>query len=136
MPKRTNWHIGREMDYPYEAPPPKKQVAYIFDINKCIECQTCTIACKTCWTSGKGQENIFFNNVETKPYGGYPTAWDLRLHEIQGPAQWKNGVLQSKTIFETHGPLDPPTGHRPEAADYNMPNLGEDDITGVLEKGG
>ncbi len=33
MPKRQNWHIGREMTYPYDAPLPQKQVAYIFDTN-------------------------------------------------------------------------------------------------------
>ena len=53
----------------------------IFDTNKCIACQTCTVACKTAWTSGKGEETIFWNNVETKPYGGYPVGWDQRLLE-------------------------------------------------------
>ena len=31
-----------------------KQFAAVFDINKCIACQTCTLACKTTWTSGQG----------------------------------------------------------------------------------
>ncbi|MCC6750172.1 MAG: dehydrogenase [Deltaproteobacteria bacterium] len=135
MPKRTNWQIGREMEYPYEGAPPAKQVAYIFDTNKCIECQTCTIACKTTWTSGKGQEHIFWNNVETKPYGGYPQGWDLRLLEKLEPASWEGGALKSKTIFEGNNPLDPPNGHLPTAPDYAAPNLGEDDASGNVEKG-
>jgi len=126
MPQRLNWQINRKMEYPYAAPPPKKQVAYIFDTNKCIECQTCTLACKTCWTSGKGQEHIFWNNVETRPYGGYPTGWDLKLLEKKGPAFWENGLLKSQTIFEDHGPLDPPTGHLPDECDYAFPNLAPD----------
>jgi len=81
---RNNRHIGRTMAYPYEAPPPKRQSAIIFDPNKCIACQTCSVACKTAWTSGKGQEHIFYNNVETKPYGGYPIGWDLKLMERHG----------------------------------------------------
>jgi nitrate reductase beta subunit len=135
MAKRKNWHIGREMDYPYDGPPPKTQVAYIFDINKCIACQTCTLACKTCWTSGKGQETIFWNNVETKPYGGYPTAWDLELLNILGPARWRDGVLESLTPFEGKDELEPPRGHRFVDADYQQPNLGEDEIAGIVEKG-
>lgn len=136
MPTRHNWQLGRDIEYPYDAPLPQKQVAYIFDINKCIECQTCTVACKTAWTSGKGEETIFWNNVETKPYGGYPTTWDLKLLEKREPAQWKQGVLQNKTIFEDHGPFDPPTGHMPVPEDYSAVNLGEDDVTDILDKGG
>lgn len=136
MPTRTNWQIGRDLEYPYDAPPPQKQVAYVFDTNKCIECQTCTVACKTCWTSGKGQEAMFFNNVETKPYGSYPTGWDIKLLQRREPAQWEGKVLKTKTIFEDHGPLEPPTGHLPETLDYSNLNMGEDDIGGgMVEKG-
>ena len=135
MPKRKNWQIGREMDYPYEAAPPKRQVAYIFDTNKCIECQTCTIACKAAWTSGKGQETVFWNNVETKPYGGYPMAWDLRLLEASEPARWTRGVLETPTVFENLPPNQPPRGHRPAGEDYAAPNLGEDDVTANVEMG-
>ncbi len=135
MPKRYNWQLGREMEYPYDSPPPERQVAYIFDTNKCIECQTCTVACKTCWTSGKGQETIFWNNVETKPYGGYPLEWDTRLLQIMGPAQWSGGRLTSKTVFENEEEHAPPDGHQPSVEDYSAPNLGEDDITGTVDLG-
>lgn len=135
MAKRYNWQLGREMEYPYESPPPRRQVAYIFDTNKCIECQTCTVACKTAWTSGKGQETIFWNNVETKPYGGYPLQWDTKLLQITDPADWSEGRLKSPTVFETEGPKHPPKGHRPVVEDYSAPNVGEDDITGTIDKG-
>jgi nitrate reductase beta subunit len=123
------------MTYPYEGPPPRRQVAYVFDVNKCIACQTCTVACKTCWTSGKGQEHVFWNNVETKPYGGYPMAWDLDLLQEMEQAKWSKDRLETRTIFENGTPLDPPQGHRPAAEDYAAPNLGEDDIAGVVDKG-
>lgn len=135
MTKRENWHIGREMEYPYDAGKPVRQVAYIFDTNKCIECQTCTIACKSCWTSGKGQETIFWNNVETKPYGGYPMGWDTKLLDLLGPAEWKGAQLESPTVFETEGPKDPPLGHRPDVRDYSAPNIGEDDLSGPVNGG-
>jgi nitrate reductase beta subunit len=135
MPKVNNWQIGRDMEYPYEAPAPERQVAYIFDTNKCIACQTCTVACKTSWTSGRGQEHIFYNNVESRPYGGYPMGWDLKLLEKREPASWTGEKLASKTIFEDHKPTDPPTGHLPDSADYACPNLGEDDVAGMADKG-
>ena len=84
MPKVYNWQIGREMDYPYEGARPKRQFAMLFDTNKCIACQTCTVACKTTWTPGRGQEYMFWNNVETKPYGYYPLGWDVRILEQHG----------------------------------------------------
>lgn len=135
MSTRENWQIGRGMDYPYDADPPERQVAYVFDTNKCIECQTCTVACKTCWTSGKGQETIFWNNVETKPYGGYPLQWDTKLLQITEPAHWSDGRLTSRTVFETEPARYPPNGHRPEVEDYAAPNVGEDDITGEVDTG-
>jgi len=135
MARRFNRHIGREMDYPYESPPPDRQVAYVFDTNKCIECQTCTVACKTCWTSGKGQETIFWNNVETKPYGGYPLQWDTKLLQITPPARWQGERLTTPTIFETEDAKHPPNGHRPDVHDYAAPNVGEDDVSAAVDRG-
>jgi nitrate reductase beta subunit len=135
MPKRFNRHIGREMEYKYDGPPPRRQVAWVFDINKCIECQTCTVACKTCWTSGKGQETTFYNNVETKPYGSYPMGWDSKLMADMGPAKWQGKKLTSLTVLEADGPLHPPRGHRPSVEDYSAPNTGEDDLSGMIDKG-
>ena len=87
MARVYNWQIGREMSYWYPESRPKKQFAAVFDINKCIACQTCTLACKTTWTSGKGQEYMLWNNVESKPYGCYPLAWDLKLLNMLGRAE-------------------------------------------------
>ncbi len=33
MATRENWQLGRPMEYPYAAPPPRRQVAYVFDTN-------------------------------------------------------------------------------------------------------
>ena len=135
MVKRFNWQIDREQEYPYDGPKPARQVAYVFDTNKCIECQTCTVACKTCWTSGKGQETIFWNNVETKPYGGYPHEWDSRLMQKCGQAEWQGKKLHSITIFEKNGEGKPPAGHLPNERDYSAPNLGEDDLSEMIDQG-
>ncbi len=135
MPKVNNWHLNRPMDYPYEDHRPNRQIAYIFDTNKCIDCQTCTVACKTTWTSGKGQEQMFWNNVETKPYGGYPETWDIKLLEKLGGQAWKGATYEGKTVFENVPAGERVLGHHPTDDDYAHPNLGEDEITGMADHG-
>jgi nitrate reductase / nitrite oxidoreductase, beta subunit len=134
MKKVKNWQLGRPMDYPYEEARPKRQIAYVFDTNKCIACQTCSVACKTTWTSGKGQEQIFFNNVETKPYGFYPLGWDVKLLEQLGPNEWRGGEYRGKTVFEA-GEGQKPLGYRPKDEDYANPNIGEDVVAGSVDQG-
>ncbi|MBF0562605.1 MAG: dehydrogenase [Alphaproteobacteria bacterium] len=137
MPKVFNWQLGREMDYLYEGVRPKKQFGMVMDLNKCIACQTCTVACKTTWTSGRGQEYMFWNNVESKPYGYYPLGWDVRILEKLGVQPIDAGVYQGKTIFEAAPDGERVLGYRPEDMDYTNPNLGEDDSTGnIINEGG
>ena len=131
----NNWQIGREMSYWYPENRPKKQFAAIFDVNKCIACQTCTLACKTTWTSGKGQEYMLWNNVESKPYGFYPLAWDLKLLNLLGPQTWDGGTYNGRTLFEAAPPGKRVLGWRPDDQDYAYPNVGEDDCAGRIENG-
>ena len=135
MPNVFNWQLKREMSYPYEGGRPQRQIAYVFDTNKCIACQTCTVACKTTWTSGKGQETMFFNNVETKPYGFYPHAWDVKLLDMMKSEEWKKDVYAGKTIFESAPEGERVLGWLPAEEDYAGPNLGEDLIAGTIGKG-
>ncbi len=123
MSKVPNWQLGREMEYPYDASYPDRQFAFVFNINRCIGCQTCTMACKSTWTFSRGQEQMWWNNVETKPYGGYPQAWDVKLLALleeanAGGQVWNDGsagqneaeagpygVFDGQTIFEAKNPL-------------------------------
>ena len=79
MPEVYNWQLGRKMLYPYEERHPKWQFTFVFNINRCIACQTCSMADKSTWLFSKGQEYMWWNNVETKPYGGYPQFYLARL---------------------------------------------------------
>lgn len=135
MAEVYNWQIGRKMSYPYEESRPKKQFSAVFDTNKCIACQTCTMGCKTTWTSGRGEEYMFWNNVETRPYGFYPMAWDVKLLEMLGPQKWSDEKYEGKTIFEAAGEGERVLGHMPNDEDWAHPNLGEDEVTGIVEKG-
>ncbi|MFO0758302.1 MAG: nitrate reductase subunit beta [Byssovorax sp.] len=54
----------------------RAQVSMVFHLDKCIGCHTCSIACKNVWTDRKGAEYMWWNNVETKPGTGFPTAWE------------------------------------------------------------
>ncbi|HEY3324933.1 MAG TPA: 4Fe-4S dicluster domain-containing protein [Planctomycetota bacterium] len=135
MARVFNWQIGREMSYWYPENRPQTQFAAVFDINKCIACQTCTLACKTTWTSGKGQEYMLWNNVESKPYGFYPLQWDLKLLNMLGQQDWAGGAYQGRTLFEAAPAGKRVLGWRPEDRDYANPNVGEDDCAGHIENG-
>ncbi len=135
MPKVHNWQLGREMDYPYEGLRPAKQFAMVMDLNKCIACQTCTVACKTTWTPGRGQEYMFWNNVESKPYGFYPLGWDVKILDKLGVQEMGGPVYRGKTLFEAAPEGQPVLGFLPDDLDYAHPNIGEDDSAGLMGQG-
>ena len=86
------------------------QVAMVMDLNKCIGCQTCTVACKTNWTDGGGRDYMYWNNVETKPGQGYPRDWEE-----------KGGGFESReqAHADAHGERAP--GELPSQEDYGRP---------------
>ncbi len=135
MARVFNWQLGRVMSYWYPEARPPRQFAAVFDTNKCIACQTCTLACKTTWTSGQGQEYMLWNNVESKPYGFYPLRWDLNLLEMLGPQSWQGGVYQGRTVFEAAAAGQRVLGWHPVERDYAYPNVGEDDCAGRVDGG-
>ncbi len=130
-----NWQLNRDMTFMYPESRPDKQVAWVFDTNKCIACQTCTIACKNAWTSGKGQEYMWWNNVETKPWGFYPLGWDVRLLEKLGTQKWDGDRYAGKTIFEAEEHGEKALGFLPQEDDYRFPNLGEDEVSEPVKAG-
>ncbi|HIH2763410.1 MAG TPA: nitrate reductase subunit beta [Candidatus Azoamicus sp.] len=54
----------------------RAQLSMVLNLDKCIGCHTCSVTCKNVWTSRKGVEYMWFNNVETKPGTGYPSKWE------------------------------------------------------------
>jgi nitrate reductase / nitrite oxidoreductase, beta subunit len=62
----------------------RAQISMILNLDKCIGCHTCSVTCKNVWTTRKGVEYAWFNNVETKPGIGYPDDWENQQ-------RWKGG---------------------------------------------
>lgn len=67
----------------------RAQIAMVLNLDKCIGCHTCSVTCKNVWTSRKGVEYAWFNNVETKPGIGYPDEWENQK-------RWKGGWKLSR----------------------------------------
>ncbi len=53
-----------------------RQLALVFDLNKCIGCQTCSVACKVLWANREGQEHHWWMIVNTVPGKGHPKDWE------------------------------------------------------------
>ena len=71
----------------------------VADLNKCMGCHTCTVACKTLRTNDRGMDHMWWAKVNTLPGRGYPKDW-----EDMGGGYDAGGQLV--------------LGKRPEADDY------------------
>ena len=74
-----------------------RQLAMVMDLNKCIGCQTCTVACKTQWTNRNGREYMYWNNVETKPGVGYPKKWEEMGGGFDAQGNLRDGLIPTKS---------------------------------------
>lgn len=112
----------------------KAQYSMSFNLEKCIGCNTCTVACKNVWTNREGAEYMWWNNVETKPGIGYPKRWEDQ-------DLWRGGwVRQNNTLHLRYGGrtamllnlfFNP---HMPEMADYYDEGVYTFTCTGKMEK--
>jgi nitrate reductase beta subunit len=96
----------------------KAQHSMTFNLEKCIGCNTCTVACKNVWTNREGAEYMWWNNVETKPGIGYPRQWENQ--EVwKGGWVRKNGDLKLRygsRAYQLSNLFFNP--HAPEMSDY------------------
>ena len=97
------------------------QICMVINLDKCIGCHTCSVTCKNVWTSRKGMEYAWFNNVETKPGIGYPK-------KLEDQEKWQGGweVKDGKAVLR-HGSRPTILGklfsspRQPEVKDYYEP---------------
>ncbi len=140
MPKVYNWQLDRDMEFPYKEKRPKRQFSAVYNINRCIGCQTCSMACKSTWTHSPGQEAMWWNNVESKPFGGYPQGWDVKTLAALGPQPgWDAvkkedekapyGVYRGETLVEAVKDREGgkvAVGYLPTEEEWRYPNINED----------
>jgi nitrate reductase beta subunit len=107
----------------------RSQVSMVFHLDKCIGCHTCSIACKNIWTDRKGTDYMWWNNVETKPGTGYPTAWEDQ-EKYRGGWECEDGDLRlrstskTKTVFNIfHHPNQPSMDDYYEPWTYDYQHL-------------
>ncbi len=74
----------------------RAQIGKVLNLDKCIGCHTCSVTCKNVWTSRRGVEYAWFNNVETKPGIGYPKEWENQNKWNGGWERKKSGKIQPK----------------------------------------
>ena len=74
----------------------RAQFAFVFNLDKCIGCHTCSVTCKNVWTNRKGVEYAWWNNVESKPGIGYPKMWEDQ-NKWKGGWDLKDGKLELKS---------------------------------------
>ena len=74
----------------------KVQMGMVLNLDKCLGCHTCSIPCKNAWTTAKGSEYMWFNNVETKPGIGYPKEWENQ-DKYRGGWELRDGKLGLKS---------------------------------------
>ncbi|MDI1293998.1 MAG: nitrate reductase subunit beta [Methylobacter sp.] len=78
----------------------RAQIGMVLNLDKCIGCHTCSVTCKNVWTSRKGVEYAWFNNVETKPGVGFPQQWENQ-------DKWNGGWIR-----KINGKIEPRQGSK------------------------
>ena len=66
-----------------------RQLATVIDLNKCMGCQSCTVACKNLWTQRPGTEHMRWANVGTYPGRGYPRDWQSKGGGYDEDGNWQ-----------------------------------------------
>lgn len=75
-----------------------RQIAMVMDLNKCLGCHTCSVACKRLWTGDKGMDYMWWNTVNTMPGKGTPKDWENMGGGFRN-GQAKPGHLPTQSEF-------------------------------------
>jgi ethylbenzene hydroxylase subunit beta/complex iron-sulfur molybdoenzyme family reductase subunit beta len=82
-----------------ETAGPQRQLAMVFDLNKCLGCHTCSMACKTQWTNDEGMASMWWTVVNSMPGRGTPRDWEISGGGFDDAGTARPGQLPSREDF-------------------------------------
>src|SRR3990172_5996643 len=77
-----------------------RQLVAVFDLNKCLECHTSTVACKLLWTNRSGREDMYWNTVESIPGHRYPKGRRGTNQTAEGSGEVLGGGFKDVVLEE------------------------------------
>lgn len=79
----------------------QRQLAWVFDLNRCIGCQTCSVACKVLWLREEGTEHMWWCTVNTQPGRGTPRDYEEMGGGYDAAGKLLLGLLPTAEDFGT-----------------------------------
>ncbi|AYH43517.1 respiratory nitrate reductase subunit beta [Azoarcus sp. DN11] len=71
----------------------------VFDLNKCLGCNTCSMSCKTQWTREEGMESMWWTITNTMPGKGTPKDWESLGGGFEPDGRQKASRIPSREEF-------------------------------------
>jgi DMSO reductase family type II enzyme iron-sulfur subunit len=71
----------------------QRQVATVIDLNKCMSCQACVVACKNLWTERDGAHHMRWMSVVTAPGKLYPRGFENKGGGFDASGNPRAGML-------------------------------------------
>ena len=111
---------------------PSRQIAWVFDLNKCSGCQTCSVACKVHWTFQEGAqpdgaEAMWWCTVNTQPGRGTPRDYETMGGGYDGAGRIVLGRLPTEEEYgkawDFNWDEDQGAGQYPNAYFFYLPRI-------------
>jgi len=92
------------MLYPYEERHPKWQFAFVFNINRCLACQTCSMADKSTWLFSKGQEIHVVEQRGNEALRRLSQFYDVKITQLIRAGEPGGPGVERPWWTQTHAP--------------------------------